>query len=192
MLNSLGFRDEPWRWNGMDVAAMCALLVVWMNAASVDAQQRYDVEVGGGFLFASIPDNVKLPSVPTVDARGVLWSSGRWGVGGHVFVGIGSEDVRDSHIAERSQLAYVQATVRYRYPLSSRNEVHAGVGWGMASWRETSADSLGTVRSEAYAFLPAVELMVSQSITDSVSVRGGVGGVPLIHVHPVVLVAYTF
>ena len=172
--------------------ATCATLVVWITGPSAAAQQRHEVELGGGFLFSSIPDNIQLPSVLTVDARGVWWSSERWGVAAHVLAGIGSEGVRDSYVSERSHLAYVQATVRYRYPLSERNEAHAGFGWGMASWREKAAGNRGTVRSEASAFLPAVEALISQTVTDRFSVRAGVAAVPLIHVHPVVLMVYTF
>ncbi len=64
----------------------------------------------------------------------------------------------------------------------------------MASWRETAADSRGTVRFETmwFAHLPAVEALVSQAVTDRFSVRAGVTAVPLIHVHPVVLMSYTF
>ena len=178
----------PW------VVAMCATLVVWVTTTPAAAQPRHEVELGGGFLSSSIPDNVNLPSVPTVDVRGVWWWSRRWGVAGHVLAGVGSQRPQGSSVLKRSHLAYVQATVRYRHPLSPGVQLHVGFGWGLASWRETGADSRGTLRSgkELFAGLPAVEALISRAVTDRFSVRAGVTAVPLIHVHPVVLVAYTF
>ena len=176
------------------VVAMCATLVVWVTTTPAAAQPRHEVELGGGFLSSSIPDNVNLPSVPTVDGRGVWWWSRRWGVAGHVLAGIGSQRPQGSYVLERSHLTYVQATVRYRHPLSPGVELHVGFGWGLASWRRTVADSRGTVRSETASsgYLPAVEALISQAVTDRFSVRAGVTAVPLIHVHPVVLIAYAF
>ena len=184
----VGWLRVPW------VVATCATLVVWVTTTPAVAQPRHEVELGGGFLSSSVPDNVQLPSVPTLDARAVGWWSRRWGIAGHVVVGIGSERPRDDHVSERSHLAYVQATVRYRRPLSPGTDLHVGFGWGMASWRETAAASRGAMRSETMssAWLPAVEALVSQAVTDRFSVRAGVTGVPLIHVHPVVLMACTF
>ena len=178
----------PW------VMTPCAALVIGVTTMPAAAQPRHEIELGGGYLSSSVPDNTQLPSVPTVDARGLRWWNRRWGIAGHVVVGMGSERPRDDHVSERSHLAYVQATVRYRRPLSPGTDLHVGFGWGMASWRETAADSRGAVRSETMssAWLPAVEALVSQTVTDRLSVRTGVTGVPLIHVHPVVLMAYTF
>ena len=50
------------------------------------------------------------------------------------------------------------------------------------------------MRSETASsgYLPAVEALISQAVTDRFSVRAGVTAVPLIHVHPVVLIAYAF
>ena len=176
------------------VMAPCAVLVIGVTTMSAAAQSRHEIELGGGYLSSSVPDNIQLPSVPTVDARGLRWWNPRWAIAGHVLVGIGSELPRYDYVLKRSRLTYVQATVRYRYPLSPGTDLHVGFGWGMASWRATAADSRGRVRSEtrSSAWLPAVETLVSQAVTDRLSVRAGVTGVPLIHVHPVVLMAYRF
>ena len=95
--------------------------------------------------------------------------------------GIGSESPRDSDVLERSHLTYVQATVRYRYPWNEGTQLHVGVGWGLASWRETGADSRGNVRAKTFWYygLPAVEALVSQTVTDRFSIRAGVTAVPL-------------
>ena len=178
----------------LGVMAPCAALVISVTTMPAAAQPRHEIELGGGYLSSSVPDNIQLPSVPTVDARGLRWWNPRWGIAGHVLVGIGSEHPRYDYVLERNRLTYVQATVRYRHPLSPGTDLQVGFGWGMASWREKATDSRGGVRSETRSsvWLPAVEALVSQAVTDRISVRAGVTGVPLIHVHPVVLMAYRF
>ncbi len=49
------------------VMATYATLVVWITTTPAAAQPRHELELGGGFLSSSVPDNIQLPSVPTVD-----------------------------------------------------------------------------------------------------------------------------
>ena len=66
----VGWLRVPW------VVATCATLVVWVTTTPAVAQPRHEVELGGGFLSSTVPDNVQLPSVPTLDARAVGGGAG--------------------------------------------------------------------------------------------------------------------
>ena len=159
------------------------------------AQERTnEIEVGGGFHAGlDIADFIQFPSVPTLDMRFVHWRTDQWGVAGRVLLGIGSDDSGDYSVEERRNPGYLQVLARYRFASLGKTTLYAGIGGGVLWFGDTPRSGFGGPAEDRFQVWPhllALEALVSRTITERLSLRGGVTLVPLIHLHPVVLVAY--
>ena len=149
--------------------------------------------MGGGFHANIMPQGaVQLPSAPTVDVRTVRWVKERWGVAGGLMTAIGSRPGRYAAV-ERRNPWYAQVAARRRVVQAHRTEAHFAFGGGMWGWQET-VNFFGEpehrfVRGRHFL---ALEALLSQALTDRLSIRGGLTLVVPVHLHPVVLAAWRF
>ena len=151
------------------------------------------MEVDGCFHANIMPKSlVQLPSAPSVDVRAVRWLNERWGVAGRFMTALGSRPGKHA-VVERQNPWYAQVVARRRVVQADRTEAHFGIGyWGVWGWQETVDLGEPEQRSGRGPHFLALEALLSQTLTDRLSVRGGVTLVVPVHLHPVVLAAWRF
>ena len=170
-----------------------AALLAWAVPAPAMAQAQVEVEIGGGFHAAvEVEDFIRLPSVPTLDVRVVRWGGGRWGIAGQVIAGFGAADPNEHGVMERRNPAYFQVMARYRTADAGKTQLYAGIGGGVGRVEETRRS--GERSTYWFPHLLALEAVVSRTVTERLSIRGGITVVlpAHVHVHPVVLAAFRF
>ena len=193
---------------------ICVGLLVCVTGAPLLAQStadRAEFTVGGGFhVGPDIADLSRLPAVPTVNVRVTRWLNDRWGITGNVIAGVGRGGRElDREVHDRLDFkdpTYIQFLIRYRMRMrrlsgDEAGHLYFGIGAGAVGVSER-ANSLvgGTVENAARVLwvrtwgwhLLNLEVLWSWTLTDSLSLRVGVGAVPPLLVHPVGLLAWKF
>ena len=166
-------------------AGLCAGLLVFMAGRSALAQPGAELEIGGGYhaAFDLGGDWFTVPSTPTVDVRATAWTSDRWGIAARGLLGLGGV-LRGHAGVERRRPTYLQVLVRYRSVGPGGTGLHVGLGGGLWGW--TTEDG-----SHDYGLhLLGLEALASKTLTDRLSIRGGVSLVVPLHVNPTVLLAW--